>query len=139
MPARNIYHESVVHALVNDGWAITHDPLRIAYGGTELYVDLGAERLAIAAERDGRKIAVEIQSFLGPSAVRDLEEAVGQYGVYRIVLAEMDPDRPLYLAVPQHIYDTVFNERFGQLIVSRLHLRLIVFDEEQERITLWIE
>lgn len=58
MPARDIYHAAVVKALIADGWTITNDPLYLAYGGRELYVDIGAERVTIAAERDDQKIAV---------------------------------------------------------------------------------
>ena len=95
MPARHIYHDTVVQALTADGWTITDDPLWLSFGGKDLYVDLAAERVAIAAERGGQRIAVEIQSFLNPSPVRDLQEAVGRYDVYRAVLAETDPDRLL--------------------------------------------
>ncbi len=59
MPARDIHHEVVVQALTADGWIITHDPLRLAYGARDVYVDLAAE-LPIAAERDGQRIAVEV-------------------------------------------------------------------------------
>jgi XisH protein len=138
MPAQDIYHDAVVRALTADGWMVTHDPLSLAYGGRDLYVDLGAERTTIAAERDGEQIAVEIKSFLGSSPVRDLEEAVGQYQVYRSVLTEIDPGRVLYLAVPQRVYESLFAERFGQLIRQRLQLRLMVFDEHEERIVAWI-
>ncbi len=117
---------------------ITHDPLTISFGGRDLFVDLGAERVTIAAERNGQKIAVEIQSFLSPSAVRDLEEAVGQYEIYRSILTEVEPDRVLYVAVPLRIYEGIFTDRFGQLIIDRLKLRLIVFDNRQERIVKWI-
>ena len=68
MPARNIHHDQVVRALIADGWTITHDPLTLSFGGRDLFVDLGAERTALAAEKSGRKIAVEIQSFLGASS-----------------------------------------------------------------------
>jgi hypothetical protein len=139
VPARNIYHDGVVRALTADGWTITHDPLTISFGGKDLFLDLGAERAALAAERDGRRIAVEIQSFLGPSPVRDLEESVGQYDVYRAVLAETEPDRVPYLAVPRRVYEGLLSERFGQLIVTRLQLKLLVFDEQQERVVRWIE
>src|SRR5437868_9797274 len=83
--AKNLYHNAVVHALTADGWTITHDPLTLSYGGKDLFVDLGAERIAIAAEKSGRRIAVEVQSFLSPSPVRDLQEAVGQFAVYRAI------------------------------------------------------
>ena len=138
MPARNIYHDTVVHALRADGWTITHDPLTLSYGGKDLFVDLGAERMALAAERGGRKIAVEIQSFLNPSPVRDLQEAVGQYDVYRAILAEADPDRRLYLAVPSRVHETLLSERFGQLIITSLALRVLVFDHQQQRVVQWI-
>lgn len=70
--------------------------------------------------------------------MRDLQEAVGQYDVYRTILAETEPERSLYLAVPQRVYETVFTEKIGQLILKRLQLLLITFDEEQERIVQWI-
>jgi hypothetical protein len=138
VPAQNIYHDVVIHALATDGWTITHDPLTLSFGGKDLFVDLGAERTAIAAERGGQKIAVEIQSFLSPSPVRDLQEAVGQYEIYRAVLAETEPERLLYLAVPRRVYEGLLSERFGQLILTRLSLRLLVFDEQRERVIQWI-
>jgi len=138
MPARNIYHDAVVRALLTEGWKITDDPLSLSYGGKDLYVDLGAERSAIAAEKNGQKIAVEITSFLSPSIMRDLEEAVGQYNVYRSVLNATEPDRLLYLAVPRRVDEVLFSDRFGQLIINSQQLRLIVFDEQQERIVKWI-
>lgn len=139
MPAKNIYHDAVVRALAADGWTVTHDPLTLSFGGRDLFVDLGAEQRTIAAERGGTRIAVEIQSFVGRSAIRDLEEAVGQYDIYRTVLAENEPDRRIYLAIPRHVYEGLFSERFGQLIVERLKLRLLVFDEIREEIVQWIE
>jgi hypothetical protein len=139
MPAKNIYHDGVARALTSDGWTITHDPLTLSFGGKDLFVDLGAERAALAAEKGGRRIAVEIRSFLGPSPVRDLQEAVGQYDVYRAVLTETDPGRVPYLAVPRRVHEGLLSERFGQLIVDRVQLRILVFDEERERIIRWIE
>ncbi len=138
MPARDVYHDTVVKALIADDWKITHDPLAIPYGGEDFYVDLGAERTTIAAERNGEKIAIEIKSFLSRSRMNDLEKAVGQYDIYHSILSKIDPDRLLYLAVPLRIYEEVFSAKFGQMIMSSLQLRLIVFDEKQERILKWI-
>jgi len=127
MPARNIYHDAVVRALIAEGWTITHDPLTLSYGGKDLFVDLGAERVTLAAEKTGQRIAVEIQSFLSPSPVRDLQEAIGQYEIYRAILAETEPERLLFLAAPLRIYENLLSERFGQLIISRLQLRLLAW------------
>ena len=59
MPAKDIFHNAVKHALEKDGWLITDDPIYLDFGGVEIYIDLGAEKI-IAAEREGEKIAVEV-------------------------------------------------------------------------------
>ena len=64
MPARDLYHDTVVNALIADGWTITHDPFHIGFGSWDLYIDLGAERFTIAAEKATQKIAVEIKNLL---------------------------------------------------------------------------
>ncbi|MEL7245585.1 MAG: element excision factor XisH family protein, partial [Cyanobacteria bacterium J06573_2] len=108
MPAKDFYHDTVVEALISDGWEITDDPFLLSYGGRELYVDLAAEKTTIAAQKDNRKIAVEIKSFLKPSPVRDLEEAAGQYSIYQSILTETESERILYLAVPKRSYESIF-------------------------------
>jgi len=76
MPAKDIYHDTLKNALMKDGWTITHDPLVLRWGTTDVYVDLGAEQL-LAAEKAERRIAVEVKSFVGRSAVEDLEKSLG--------------------------------------------------------------
>ena len=137
MPARDIYHDVVKKALIRDGWRITHDPLRLEWGGKDMYVDLGAE-LLVAAEKDNRKIAVEIKSFVGASDLSDLEKALGQYVLYHDVLAETEPDRVLYLAVPQKVLFEIFEEPLGKLLLKNQRARLIGFDAREEAITQWI-
>lgn len=66
MPARDLYHNTVKNALVKDGWTITDDPLTLGIGSTNLFVDLGAERV-LGAQKGLRKIAVEIKTFRGSS------------------------------------------------------------------------
>src|SRR5437588_7300958 len=63
MSRLDVYHDAVRHALEKDGWTITHDPLTLSVGGRDIYIDLGAE-MPIAAEKEGRRIAVEVKSFL---------------------------------------------------------------------------
>ncbi|MEM9537944.1 MAG: XisH family protein [Cyanobacteria bacterium P01_E01_bin.42] len=138
MPAKDIYHDLVVRLLMEEGWIITDDPLFLSYGGRDLFVDLGAERQAIAAEKGDRKIAVEIKSFLKPSPVTDLGEAMGQYGIYQSILAEVEPERELYLAVPQRTYETILTEKLGQLVLKRWQIQLIVFDEKKGESIKWI-
>lgn len=62
--AKDIFHNTVKIALQKDGWKITHEPYQLRYGVADVYIDLAAEE-AIAAEKEGRKIAVEVKSFAG--------------------------------------------------------------------------
>lgn len=137
MPAKDIYHEAVKQALIKDGWTITNDPLHLRYGEFDFYVDLGAEGL-LGASKDNQKIAVEIKTFIGTSSLRELHIAVGQLLNYRIVLDEADPARMLYLAVPEYIYQTLFTTSFGQLVLNKHDIKLIVFNEQQEVVTQWL-
>jgi XisH protein len=137
MPAKDLFHDCVRHALIHDGWTITHDPLRLTWGGKDLYVDLGAERL-MAVEKSGQRIAVEIKSFVGDSEVDDLEKAVGQYVLYRAVLAQREPERELFLAVPELIIRDVFDQSLGELLLKDQSIRVLGFDPQTEVITRWI-
>lgn len=138
MSARNVYHDLVVRALRADGWTITHDPLTVSYGGIDLFVDLGAERTTIGAQRGDNKIAVEIQSFLNLSQIRDLQQALGQYEMYRMLLRATHSERTLYMAVPQRVHQSLLSQPFGQLIVSEAKFHLLIFDEELGSIIQWI-
>jgi hypothetical protein len=59
MPRRDKYHLAVRNALIKDGWRITHDPFPLVIGQRDVYIDLGAESVPFAAEREGLKILVE--------------------------------------------------------------------------------
>ena len=129
-------HEAVRNALIRDGWTITADPYTIKYGDLSVYADLAAER-PLAAEREGRKIVIEVKSFLGPSAVYDLEVAVGQYQVYRTLLEQTAPDRELWLAVPEAAYSTFFTRPAIELIVRRSQIALMVVNTDRQEIVKW--
>ena len=137
MPAKDIYHDTVKRALQKDGWIITHDPFPLQIGRKRLSADLGAERL-INAEKGTQKIVVEVKSFVGRSDVRDLEQALGQYILYREVLNEMRSERNLYLAISQPAFKSVFTIELGQVLLKNLSVKLIVFDEKSEAILQWI-
>ncbi|MFK0734693.1 MAG: element excision factor XisH family protein [Gloeotrichia echinulata GP01] len=137
MPAKDIYHNIVKTALEKDAWTITNDPLVLQYGAKDLFVDLGAEKI-IAAEKIGRKIAVEIKSFLGASQINDLEKAVGQYIVYKNILEEIENDRLLYLAVTNIAYKDIFSEPIGKLIVNKNDIHLLVFNPNNQEVLQWI-
>lgn len=100
-------------------------------------MDLGAERL-LAAEKSGQKIAIEIKSFAGPSSLADLENAVGQYILYRDILAQTEPQREVYLAVHEAVYIDVFLKPIGQLLRMNNRIKLLVSEPKSEVILQWI-
>lgn len=137
MAKRDFYHDTVKRALQKDGWTITHDPYTLQRRRKNLYADLGAERL-ISAEKSLKKIVVEVKSFLGESDVKDLEQALGQYVLYRQLLDDIEPQRILYLAVSTKVFSSVFEDGIGDVLLSKGIVRLLVFHIEQEVITAWI-
>lgn len=137
MPAKDIFHNIVVIALQKDGWIITDDPLKLKWGLRELFVDLGAKKL-IAAQKGETKIAVEIKSFIGKSPVNELENALGQYILYRNILEETEKERSIYLAIRQSTYQEIFSEPIGVLTIKKSNLYILVFDEEKKEIIQWI-
>ena len=118
MSAKDAFHEVVKTALQKDGWQITHDPYNLQAGTLELYIDLGAEKV-VAAEKDGKKIAVEIKSFTGPSKISQFYTALGQFISYRAALQQQENERILYLAVPGNVYDSFFTMGFIQSLVQQ--------------------
>ncbi len=108
MSAKDKFHEAVKTGLQKQGWTVTADPLELDYGDLTLLVDLAAERL-LAATRQGEKIAVEVKSFLNPSAITDFHQALGQFLNYRLALRKIEPDRKLYLAIPEDTYRKFFS------------------------------
>ena len=137
MSAKDIFHAVVRLALEKEGWTITHDPLYLKVDEDKLYLGLGAENNLLAAERYGQKIAVEIKSFLGLSLINDFHQAIGQAWNYKVVLEEQEPNRILYLAIPEDIYEEFFTRRLAQMSVTRMQLNLLVFNPIRQEIVTW--
>ena len=138
MSRRDIYHNTVKIALQKDGWTITHDPFPLQIGNKRLSADLGAERL-ISAEKGTEKIVVEVKSFVSASDVKDLEQALGQYILYKQILNEIGEQRDLYLAISQPAYQSVFTIEIGQILIKNQIIKLIVFNDISEEIIHWIQ
>lgn len=142
MARRDKIHDIVKDALIKDGWEITDDPYVIAYGERFLFVDLGAEDVStgnfIGAERAGVRIAVEIKELRGRSVIVELEQAIGQYVLYRLLLNRLDPERTVYLAVPNRAYRELFAEPIGEVVINDLPMRLLVVDIENAEVEKWI-
>ncbi|GAB4535402.1 MAG: hypothetical protein Tsb0014_22360 [Pleurocapsa sp.] len=126
MPSLDVYHNLVKTALQAEGWTITHDPYPLSAGGTELYIDLGAQKI-IAAIKQNKKIAVEVKSFSGKSQITEFYSALGQYLTYQQGLKLVEPDRILYLAIPTIAQNEVFSLAITQQLISELKVKLLVY------------
>ena len=137
MSAKDRFHDAVKRSLQKDGWTITDEPLTLPIERlNQLHIDLGAEKL-IVAQRESRKIAVEVKSFLGPSTLSEFHTALGQCLNYRYALEDSEPDRKLYLAVPNRLYADFFTVPFIQKVLERSEISLIVYDAMREEIVQW--
>lgn len=136
MPAKDIFHNTVKTALEKDKWTITDENFLLQVEDIDFYIDLTAERI-LAAEKIGKKIAVEIKSFVSPSDVSEFHLALGQCLNYRSALRLSEPERILYLAITVDVYNEFFSRRFIQRIINEYQLKLLVFNPEQEEIVTW--
>ncbi|MEH2383765.1 MAG: XisH family protein [Nostoc sp.] len=130
MPAKDIYHDAVKNALIKDGWIIIADPYFLQYEDAELYADLFVEK-ALLAEQEGRKIVVEIKSFISPSPMRDFENALGQYILYRDILQLASKNYKIYLAIRDTVFDTFFQRKSIQAVVKLQQIEFIIFNNER--------
>jgi XisH protein len=137
MPRFDKYHEAVKNALIKEDWTITDDPLTVEFEDVYLYADLGAEK-TLAAEKGTEKIAVEIKVFGSVSNFSELQKAVGQYQMYVVYLQETEPERKVFLAISKTIYNDFFQRPSVKFFVSKINLRILVFDSEKEEIVQWI-
>lgn len=135
--AKDKFHDAVKEALIKDGWTITHESVELKFGSKKSQIDLGAERF-IAAEKEKERIMVEVKSFLSNSAFYELHEAVGQFTNYRRMLHLLKMDFEMILAMPEDVFDTLFNDEFGQLTIKEEQLKFLLFKPIEKEISKWI-
>jgi hypothetical protein len=134
--AKDKIHDLVKQVLINDGWIITHDPYIIETKDVEYEVDLAAEKI-LAAEKEGKKIAVEVKSFIATSFVYEFHRILGQMLNYTLGIEDFEPERMLFLAVPQRIHQEYFSLSFVQKAVKRFKIKLLIFDDESQNVIQW--
>ena len=146
MPPRDSIHNLVKQAIIKDGWKITDDPYVISYGDRFLFIDLAATLSStanpqgsfIGATKENQRIAIEIKDFRGQSVIADLEQAIGQYTLYQLLLTRIEPERELYLAITDTMYSNIFNEPIGELVITEMPLQLIIINLKTVEVIQWI-
>ncbi len=58
--------------------------------------------------------------------------------MYVMFLAELEPDREVFLAVSKDIYDEFFQRPSVKFFVNKIKIKFLVFDSEKEEIVKWI-
>ena len=137
MPAEDKIHKAVRNALLKDGWTITDEPFTIEYESDRFYADICAfreENVDVAQ----RVIVVEVKSFAGASPMREFEQALGQYEIYRDLLAMNALDYSLYLAIDDSAYQKLSLRPTFRLICMRHHVALLIVEAQKEEIIQWI-
>jgi hypothetical protein len=135
--ARDKFHDLFRKALENEGWNVTHDPLRLKTGRIPVLIDLGAERI-LAAEKGEEKVAIEIKTFGNPSFITAFYEAVGKYIVYQEAIQILEPNRLLYLALPDDVYEGFAEDLLIDSVFQRHQFRIVTYDSEHQIIVKWI-
>lgn len=136
MSRLDVCHNQVVNALQKDGWAVDQFPFVLVTETRRAFVDIRAVRKNNG--HDEQILLAEVKCFTQRnSRSSDLYTAIGQYLVYRTMLIENNLIMPLYLAVPDDIYDELFDSTIQQLIRDN-DLKIITVDLEREVIIRWI-
>jgi hypothetical protein len=134
MPAKDKYHETVKRALVKDGWAITGEQVAVRIGRRQFWIDLRAAKNGVDLV-----VLIEVKGFeTSLSQATLLMEAIGQYRLYRMILATSSDRTPLYLAVPVAAYNGILSEPVGDQAIQDNQMKLIVFDPKTEALVKWI-
>ena len=130
MPAKDRYHNTVVHALENAGWRVSEQKFLMLHE-RRLWIDM-------QAERNGERIIVEVKGFENLSSpVEYLASVAGQHLIYLASLEYLEIDLPLNLAVPEDAYYGILSETIGQQVRHRANIQLMVFHPEREEVTEW--
>ena len=137
MPAEDKIHPQVKNALIKDGWTITNEPYTIELEGEYLYADIGATRTI--EQINIEMIVVEVKGFGQRSLMYALEEAFGQYQLYRKLLEVLQPEVKVYLAIPQSAYERLEKRAPFRFLMQRKEMSLIIVDTNKEEVVEWIE
>lgn len=133
--ARDRIHNAVVQALKNDGWTIIKELDRIEYQGKLFEFD-------IQAKKDEAARTIEVKSFIATNNdIQMFNEALGQYILYREILAQEYPERELYLAISREAYERVFLFPLCQQIVHAQQMKLLIitlYDNNTGEVFRWI-
>jgi hypothetical protein len=127
----------VIRVLQKDGWRVDSAPYTLYLMPRYVYIDAALSRGVNGSQQ--HMMIVEVKCFPDEdNTTRDLYIAIGQYLLYRAMLVELEQPYPLYLAVPNTIFDSIFDKPVLRVITESA-IKLLVIDLSVERVVQWIE
>ncbi len=136
MPSFDQCHDQVKRALQKDGWRIVEEQAPMVLGNRRAFIDLRGTR-AINGSRL-QMMFLEVRCFPdSQNTNHELYTAVGQYILYRAMLNELEVDVPLYLSIPESIFNDLYDAPV-QRVVRESQIKIVVVNLDQERIVQWI-
>lgn len=138
MPRLDACHPQIVRALEKDEWMVAENPYVLPVAGRRrLFIDIYAERYQDS--QPTTIIVVEAKCFADMKGELDeLYTTVGQYIIYRSLLRQKAITAPLYLAIPTHAYQGIF-QQLAMPIVDEIRIKMMVVDIDREVIERWLE
>jgi len=67
-----------------------------------------------------------------------LELALGQFVFYRHLLRDRDPQREMWLAIPEEAYISVLGDVAGMDLLAGIGVRLVTIDTGREEVVRWL-
>lgn len=130
-------HPQIVNALHKAGWLVT-DNVYLRVEDVIAIADLKAWQ-----NNNGdiqQIIVVEVKCFLNENDDQDeLYRAIGQYLMYRSMIAARGLNMPLYLSVPVGAYERLFTKQIVQTVMQESRFKLLIVDIEREEIIRWLD
>jgi XisH protein len=137
MPRLDQCHEQVVRALEKEGWTVAKKQFKLYAEGRQIFIDIRASRGANGAHQ--QVLLVEVKCFADrDNTTQELYTALGQYIIYRTVLAELNSQTPLYLAVPENVLADILDSITTRAVKDN-QIKLVVVNLETETIVKWME
>jgi hypothetical protein len=136
MPVLDSCHPQIVRALRKEGWRVEDKPRALRVNRRRVLVDVSASRITNTGVRE--ILLAEVKCLSESSTTQELYTAIGQYLVYRTMLDQLEIRVPLYLAVPEAGYLSLFDSTIRQLVDDN-RIKLVIVNLVTETIVAWKE
>lgn len=137
MPALDQCHDQVIRAFQKDGWQVERAPFRVSTPSRTVFVDVRFTHRSNGITQ--QIVLIEIKCFPDDSSItQELYGAIGQYLIYRAMLAERQMPDPIFLSIPEDIYTRSFDPAV-QRVINEGKINVVIVNIYEERIVQWIQ